>query len=77
MRGCGRRSEKTSSLDLDDDALSGVPSEGERAFEHGGERLSDWLSSVTESEAAAIGVAIEVQRGPVVESLLERGIEVQ
>ena len=52
---------------------------GERAFEHGGEGLSamaDWLLSVTNSAAAAVGVAIEVPRGPVVESLMERGFEV-
>ena len=52
---------------------------GERAFEHGGEGLSamaDWLLSVTNSAAAVVGVAIEVPRGPVVESLMERGFEV-
>lgn len=52
---------------------------GERAFEHGGEGLSamaDWLLSVTDSEAAAVGVAIKVPRGPVVESLMERGFAV-
>lgn len=52
---------------------------GERAFEHGGEGLSamaDWVLSVTDSEVAAVGVAIEVPRGPVVESLMERGFEV-
>ena len=38
---------------------------GERAFEHGGEGLSamvDWVLSVTDSEVAAVGVAIEVPR---------------
>ena len=32
--------------------------------------------SVTDSEAAAVGVAIKVPRGPVVESLMERGFAV-
>ena len=32
--------------------------------------------TVTDSEVAAVGVAIEVPRGPVVESLMERGFEV-
>ena len=52
---------------------------GERAFEHGGQGLSemaDWLLSVAGGEAAAVGVAIEVPRGPVVESLMERGFVV-
>ena len=52
---------------------------GERVFEHGGEGLAamaDWLLSVAAGEAAAVGVAIEVPRGPVVESLLERGFVV-
>ena len=51
----------------------------ERAFEQSGQGLSemaDWLLSVTGGEAAAVGVAIEVPRGPVVESLLERGFVV-
>ena len=52
---------------------------GERAFEHGGQGLSAmaaWLLSVSAGEAAAVGVAIEVPRGPVVESLMERGFVV-
>ena len=52
---------------------------GERVFEHGGEGLvamADWLLSVAAGEAAAVGVAIEVPRGPVVESLLEWGFVV-
>ena len=51
----------------------------ERAFEQSGQGLSemaDWLLSVTGGEAAAVGVAIEVPRGPVVESLMERGFVV-
>ena len=51
----------------------------ERAFEHGGQGLAemaDWLLSVAGGEAAAVGVAIEVPRGPVVESLMERGFAV-
>ena len=51
----------------------------ERAFEHGGQGLSemaDWLLSMAGGEAAAVGVAIEVPRGPVVESLMKRGFVV-
>ena len=51
----------------------------ERAFEHGGQGLSamaDWLLSMSGGEAAAVDVAIEVPRGPVVESLMERGFVV-
>ena len=52
---------------------------GERAFEHGGPGLAamaEWLLSMAAGEAAAIEVAIEVPRGPVVESLMERGLTV-
>ena len=52
---------------------------GERAFEHGGEGLSamaEWVLSMAAGEPAAIDVAIEVPRGPVVESLMERGLTV-
>ena len=52
---------------------------GERAFEHGGQGLSemaDWVLSVTAGEADQVGVAIETPRGPVVESLMERGFAV-
>ena len=51
----------------------------ERAFAHGGQGLSemaDWLLSMAGGEAAAVGGAIEVPRGPVVESLMERGFVV-
>ena len=50
---------------------------GERAFEHGGAGLSemaDWLLAFAAAdEAGEIGVAVETPRGPVVESLMERG----
>ena len=49
---------------------------GERAFEHGGAGLSDmadWLLSFAAGAADEVGVAIETPRGPVVESLMERG----
>ena len=49
---------------------------GERAFRHGGAGLAemaDWLLATTGAEPHAIGVAIEIPHGPVVESLMERG----
>ena len=55
---------------------------GERAFEHGGQGLAemaDWLLSFAAGEAGEVGevgVAIETPRGPVVESLMERGFAV-
>ncbi len=52
---------------------------GERAFEHGGAGLSamaDWLLSLTAGQAGEVGVALETPRGPVVESLMERGFVV-
>ena len=52
---------------------------GERAFEHGGQGLSemaDWLLSFTAGKAEQVGVAIETPRGPVVESLMERGFAI-
>ena len=52
---------------------------GERAFEHGGAGLSemaDWLLSFAADETGEVGVAIETPRGPVVESLMERGFAV-
>ena len=52
---------------------------GERAFEHGGAGLSDmadWLLSFAAGAADEVGVAIETPRGPVVESLMERGCPV-
>ena len=60
-------------LDTDGNVL------GERAFEHGGAGLSelaDWLLSFTAGETGGIGVAVETPRGPVVESLMERGLVV-
>ena len=52
---------------------------GEREFEHGGAGLSqmaDWLLSFGAGEVSEIGVAIETPRGPVVETLMERGFAV-
>ena len=52
---------------------------GERSFEHGGAGLSqmaDWLLSFATEDAGEVGVAIERPRGPVVESLMERGFAV-
>ena len=52
---------------------------GERAFRHGGPGLADmadWLLATTGAEPHAIGVAIEIPHGPVVESLMERGFAV-
>ena len=52
---------------------------GEREFEHGGAGLSqmaDWLLSFATGDAGDVGVAIETPSGPVVESLLEHGVDV-
>ncbi len=52
---------------------------GERAFRHGGAGLAemaDWLVATAKAEPHAIGVAIEVPHGPVVETLMERGFAV-
>jgi transposase len=52
---------------------------GERSFNHDAEglnALADWLLTTTGATAEAIGVAIEVPHGPVVESLMERGFPV-
>ena len=52
---------------------------GEREFEHGGAGLSqmaDWLLSFATGDEGEVGVAVETPRGPVVESLMERGFAV-
>src|SRR5215472_5190065 len=52
---------------------------GERDFAHGGAGLAEmaaWLTSVAGAEASAIHVAIEIPRGAVVETLVERGFHV-
>ena len=49
---------------------------GGRAFQHSGAGLvemADWLLGTTHAQPDAIGVAIEVPHGPVVETLMERG----
>lgn len=51
----------------------------ERVIRHGGEglgQLCDWLLELADGEAGAVWAAIEVPHGPVVETLLERGIVV-
>lgn len=51
----------------------------ERAVKHDGAALSElcsWLTEKSGAPPARIAVAIEVPRGPVVETLLERGFEV-
>lgn len=51
----------------------------ERVFAHTGSGIAElctWLLETTGAEASAISVAIEVPHGPVVETLLERGMVV-
>jgi hypothetical protein len=51
---------------------------GERAFSHDGAGLAllcDWILSIAGS-AAIVAVAVEVPHGPVVDSLLDRGLAV-
>jgi len=48
-------------------------------FEHGGAgllKMADWLLSFAKGDASEVGVAVETPRGPVVESLMERGFAV-
>ena len=52
---------------------------GDRAFRHGSEglaALADWVVAGSAGDAGAVVVAIEVPRGAVVETLLERGCQV-
>lgn len=52
---------------------------GDRAFRHGSEglaALADWVVAGSAGDAGAVVVAIEVPRGTVVETLLERGCQV-
>ena len=52
---------------------------GERGFRHGGAGLAamaDWLIATAKAAPQAIGAAIEVPHGPVVETLMERGFAV-
>ena len=52
---------------------------GERRVEHTGADIqaqADWLLTLGETDPARILVAIEVPRGPLVETLLERGVRV-
>ena len=52
---------------------------GNRGFRHSGSGLAamaDWITELTAADPEAVGVAIEVPHGPVVESLQGRGFEV-
>ncbi len=56
----------------------GVPL-GDREVRHRGVALAElagWLIGLADGEASAVAVALEVPRGPVVETLLERGCHV-
>ncbi len=51
---------------------------GERAFPHSGEglgQLLDWIIAIAGCDAECIAAAIEVPHGPVVDSLLDRGLQ--
>jgi transposase len=51
----------------------------ERGFEHSGVGLAQmaaWIAELSEGSAAEVAVGIEVPRGPVVETLLDRGFAV-
>ena len=51
----------------------------ERVFSHGGAGLAEmaaWTLARTNGEPHAVGVAIEVPHGPVVETMMERGFTV-
>ena len=51
----------------------------ERAFTHGGvglAEMADWILAKTGTEADAVGAAIKIPHGPVVETLMECGIAV-
>lgn len=51
----------------------------ERSFKHSGVgffEMAQWMMNISESEAFNIAVAIEVNHGPVVETLLEQGFMV-
>ncbi len=52
---------------------------GERTVEHTGAAIVElvtWLVSLAEGDAPAVAVALEVPRGPIVDTLLERGCQV-
>ena len=52
---------------------------GNRSFRHDGAGLAamaEWILARTGAVAAAIGVAIEIPHGPVVEAMMERGFAV-
>ena len=75
--GPGARHALRARLGIAEGDLTAGKVRGERAFEHGGAGLSemaDWLLAFAAAEEAGeIGVAVETPRGPVVESLMERG----
>lgn len=52
---------------------------GQRSFEHSGRGLAglvDWLSELAEGHPERVAVAIEIPRGAIVDTLLERGFSV-
>ena len=52
---------------------------GERAFRHGGAglaELANWILDATGAQPHAVGMAIEIPHGPVVETMMERGFMV-
>src|SRR5579864_5557353 len=52
---------------------------GERSVPHRGDaliELVDWLLAFAEGELTSIAIALEVPRGPVVDTLLDRGCHV-
>ena len=52
---------------------------GERTVAHTGAaliELADWLVTLAEGDSAGVGVCLEVPRGPIVDTLLERGCHV-
>lgn len=52
---------------------------GEREFEHSGAglaQMAEWLAQLGDGVPARVAVSIEVPRGPIVETLMERGFHV-
>ena len=69
----GRASHQVCVIDQEGSVL------GEKAFRHSGSgffEMARWIRKISGSEACDIAVAIEVNHGPVVESLLEQGFVV-
>jgi len=69
----GQESHQVSVSDKKGDLL------GERSVPHRGDalgELSDWLLTFADGDVSSIAVALEVPRGPIVDTLLERGYHV-